>query len=98
MAVRLSRGTVLVGAVVLKNGVALFDGTTAPVNGVTGAGFAGPGSLYFRTSGKIYSNTGTKASPTWTAAVITLASESPSASPSKSPSASQSPSASASPS
>lgn len=42
----------------------------APVNGTTGtgAGIAGPGSIYIDyTNAIIYSNTGTLASPTWTA-------------------------------
>ncbi len=41
----------------------------APTNGTAGdgAGFAGPGSIYIDTLGaKIYINTNTKASPTWT--------------------------------
>lgn len=54
----------------LPNGVVLgLNGSGAPVNGVagTGAGLAGPGSLYIRTSnGAQYRNTNTKASPTWT--------------------------------
>lgn len=41
----------------------------APVDGASGtlAGIAGPGSIVLSTNGNIYSNTGTKASPTWTA-------------------------------
>lgn len=53
----------------LSNEVCVLNGAGAPVDGVagTGAGFAGPGSLYVRTSNGIwYSNTNTKASPTWT--------------------------------
>ena len=94
MHVRLTRGTALVGAVCLRNGVVLFDGIDPPVNGTsgTGAGFAGPGSVYFRTSGKQYVNIGTKSSPVWQATIIAAASPSPSTSPSKSPSASASPS------
>ncbi len=47
----------------------IVGGSSAPTNGVTGAGAAGPGSLFFMTGGtiKLYMNTGTKASPTWTA-------------------------------
>jgi hypothetical protein len=40
----------------------------APVNGTsgTGVGMLGPGSIYSNTTtGKIYVNVGTKASPTW---------------------------------
>jgi len=56
-----------VGGLVLKRGVILFTGADAPTNGTsgTGAGKAGPGSMYFRTNGSVYSNTNTKASPTW---------------------------------
>ena len=55
----------------MGNSAWLFTGTTAPVNGVagTGAGFAGPGSMYVRADGvnsKVFINTNTKASPTWT--------------------------------
>lgn len=47
-------------------------GSGAPVNGTsgTGAGSAGPGSLYIDyVTGTWYNNTNTKASPTWTAGV-----------------------------
>ncbi len=98
MPIRLSRGLVAVGGVILRNGVVLFDSTTPPLNGITGAGVAGPGSVCFVTTGDQYTNVGTKASPTWVIAVNTVSAASPSTSPSKSPSASQSPSASASPS
>ena len=48
--------------------VCILNGSGAPTNGVTGATFAEIGSLYSnRTSGAIYTNTGTKASPVWTA-------------------------------
>mgnify|MGYP001607314335 CR=1 FL=1 len=53
----------------LSNDVVVKPGTGAPADGVsgTGAGFAGPGSLYVNISdGKWYTNTNTKASPTWT--------------------------------
>src|SRR5690348_4133615 len=43
-----------------------LQGAGAPTDGTTGAGVAGPGSLYVDTAnGAIYSNTNTKASPTW---------------------------------
>lgn len=43
-------------------------GSGAPINGTTGAGLAGPASLYFDyTNGVKYFNEGTKASPIWTA-------------------------------
>lgn len=49
--------------------VVKFAGAGAPTNGVTGAGFAGKGSEYTdETGGKLYVNTNTKASPTWTVA------------------------------
>lgn len=74
--IRITRGVGSFGAVLLKNGVMLLDGTTAPVDGTsgTGVGYAGPGSLYIRTTtGVVYSNTGTKASPVWTGGVSTTA-------------------------
>jgi len=53
----------------MANQVILFTAAAAPVNGTTGAGTAGPGSLYIDSSGKkLYVNTGTLASPTWTVA------------------------------
>ena len=57
-----------VGGLSLKNGVIVFTGTGAPVNGTsgTGVGKAGPGSFYIRTNGAVFTNTNTKASPTWT--------------------------------
>lgn len=47
----------------------MIGGSSAPTNAVTGAGIAGPGSLFIMTGGtiKLYMNTNTKASPTWTA-------------------------------
>jgi hypothetical protein len=57
------------GGIHLGEGVYIFHGEGAPVNGTsgTGAGWAGIGSLYInRTSGTLTQNTGTKASPTWT--------------------------------
>ncbi len=103
---RLAKQFVMVGKLQLGNGVVLFDGTTTPTDGTsgTGAGQAGPGSVYFRTAAKQFVNTGTKGSPTWVNISASAASNSPSVSPSasKSPSASvspsQSPSASGSPS
>ena len=52
----------------MTNEVCMLNGSGAPVDGVsgTGAGFAGPGSMYTRTSnGELYLNTNTKASPAW---------------------------------
>lgn len=54
----------------LPNNVVLMSGVGAPTNGTTGAGFAGPGSLYMdatATTSKLYINTNTMASPTWVA-------------------------------
>lgn len=68
MATRLTGQRALVGSVGLKHGVVMFSGTGAPSNGTsgTGAGKAGPGSLYVdATNKKLYQNTNTKASPTW---------------------------------
>lgn len=56
-------------------------GTGAPVNGTsgTGVGIAGKGSLYIDyAAGAWYVNTGTKASPTWTAAGSTAGAATPS--------------------
>lgn len=51
----------------MTNEICILNGAGAPTNGVTGATFAGPGSLYIdKTAGKLYINTNTKASPTWT--------------------------------
>jgi hypothetical protein len=53
----------------MSNEVCVINGATAPVDGTegTGAGFAGPGSLYVQTASgvAVYVNTNTKASPTW---------------------------------
>lgn len=50
----------------MTNEVCIFNGAGAPVDGTTGANFAGPGSLYTRTSnGELYINTGSKVSPAW---------------------------------
>ena len=50
----------------------ILTGTSAPQNNVTGAGKAGPGSLYLYagSGGGIYINTNTKAAPTWTAITV----------------------------
>ena len=52
----------------LVEDVVLHVMSGAPVDGASGtlAGTAGPGSIALSTNGNIYSNTGTKASPTWT--------------------------------
>jgi len=53
----------------LTDDIVLLTGTVVPTDGVagTGAGNAGPGSLYLNTSdAKLRVNTNTKASPTWT--------------------------------
>jgi hypothetical protein len=88
-----------VGGVLLRNprsrppGILLFDGVEPPTDGVTGAGVAGPGSIFFQTNGQRWVNRGTKAAPVWSGNP-----PSSSASPSVSPSPSASVSASASPS
>lgn len=62
-----TKGTLMAGAFRLTSGVQWFSGSGAPVNGTTGKNQAQTGSFYVRTSnGAFYSNTGTKASPTWT--------------------------------
>lgn len=49
------------------NKVIFLNAAGAPTNGVTGANTAGIGSLYVDiTAGKLYINTGTLVSPTWT--------------------------------
>ena len=55
--------------VMFGSGAWLFVNTGVPTDGTsgTGAGWAGPGSICMDVStGEIYTNTGTKASPTWT--------------------------------
>ncbi len=49
------------------NATGLFNVSGAAVNGTSGtaAGAAGPGSILMSTSGLVYVNTGTKASPVW---------------------------------
>lgn len=65
-----NRGASFVGSgMVLKNSVRIFVLAGAPVDGTSGteAGVAGKGSLVVdSTGGKLYINTNTKASPTWT--------------------------------
>lgn len=56
------------GRVLLPGGVVISAGTSAPTSGTTGtaAGKSGPGSFYFNaTTGLLYINVNTKASPTW---------------------------------
>jgi hypothetical protein len=74
MANRGTRGAFLVGKLGLANGVQLLSGAGAPVDGTTGAGDAGPASLYFDVTNKaLYRNTGTKAAPVWNALAGTAA-------------------------
>ena len=69
MATRLCGGTGLADSIHLKNCAVIMDGQGAPTSGTTGKGLAGPGSLYIDVTGaKLYINTNTKASPTWTVA------------------------------
>lgn len=66
--------TIEVGGIQFKNtGVRIFEGSVAPTDGVTGAGKAGPGSIYLCTNGAVYTNTNTKASPTWAQVGISAA-------------------------
>lgn len=53
----------------LGNNIWVFAISGAPTDGVAGDGatWAGPGSLCLSTNGNAYRNSGTKASPTWTA-------------------------------
>lgn len=56
------------GGIQFAGSARIFAGAVAPVDGTsgTGAGKAGPGSMYIRTDvATVYINTGTKASPTW---------------------------------
>lgn len=57
------------GGLYAGNNCWIISVSGAPSNGAsgTGAGFAGPGSIAMSTSGQSYTNTNTKASPTWTA-------------------------------
>ena len=51
----------------MENDVVFMNAAGVPSNGTTGANFAGKGSLYVNiTTGILYINTGTLASPTWT--------------------------------
>jgi hypothetical protein len=51
----------------MENDVVFMNAAGVPTNGTTGANFAGKGSLYVNiTTGILYINTGTLASPTWT--------------------------------
>jgi hypothetical protein len=55
--------------VMFGDGVWLFTNSTTPTDGAsgTGAGWAGIGSICVAVdTGEIYTNTGTKAAPTWT--------------------------------
>jgi len=53
----------------LSHDVCIMTGSGAPTDGVTGVGYAGPGSLYIdytaSTTTKLYVNEGTKAVPDW---------------------------------
>lgn len=63
-AIQQGSGTNIFGTQIWLNLIA----NGAPVNSVTGAGWAGVGStLVDSTTGTWYSNTGTTAAPTWTA-------------------------------
>ncbi len=50
----------------LGSNTGVFPVVGAPVDGTTLANVAGPGSILLSTSGVVYVNTNTKASPTWT--------------------------------
>lgn len=55
--------------IAIGNDVVIIQGAGAPTSGASGTAvnYAGKGSLYSdRTNGKLYINTGTKASVTWT--------------------------------
>jgi hypothetical protein len=70
--VKFRKRVIALGGVQLKNNSVLLDGAGAPTNGTsgTGAGYAGPGSLYLDvTNAVVYINTNTAASPTWSTAV-----------------------------
>lgn len=57
-----------VGRLEMANNVTIFPNAGVP-SGTTGQGFAGKGSLCVdSTNGKLYVNTGTAASPSWTVA------------------------------
>lgn len=62
-------GNALISGVIYLDGIAIFTNAGVPTDGTsgTGAGWAGIGSTCVdKTNGKHYTNTGTKASPTWT--------------------------------
>ena len=66
-----SQGAISANFIHLGNGVWMLHAAAAPTNGTSGdgAGFAEAGSLYIdrtSTTGELYINTNTKASPTWT--------------------------------
>jgi len=68
MAIRFIKNIWAMWTQLANKDVWMFADAGAPTNGTsgTGAGFAGPGSLYFNTTtGKAYINSNTKASPTW---------------------------------
>jgi hypothetical protein len=79
----IGRGIAMLGGLQFAHGVTLLAGPDAPVSGVNGTGyrFAGPGSVYYQTTGQRYVNLGTSALPDWRANP-----PSSSASPSVSPS------------
>jgi len=55
--------------IMFGNGTYLISGASTPSDGTsgTGAGWAGPGSIYTAIdTGELYTNTNTQASPTWT--------------------------------
>lgn len=61
----ITKGTGQVGRLLVGKAL-IFTGAGVPVDGTTGAGKAGPGSLYLdQTNGGAYINAGTKASPIW---------------------------------
>lgn len=65
----IGRGIAMLGGLVFAHDVALLAGVDAPVSGATGkgAGFAGPGSIYYQTNGQRWVNLGTKDIPDWRA-------------------------------
>ncbi len=71
---RLVQGTFALEGMSLTGGARILHGPSAPVDGVTGAGRAGPGSLYIVTIAEpeLYENAGTKLVPVWQALVSGL--------------------------
>lgn len=61
------RGGFDASKLVLGGGARILSGPDAPVDGVTGKGRAGRGSLYIRTTAdpELYENVGTKQVPDW---------------------------------